>query len=272
VADWLPVLVVCAAAVGYGVCLRRAQPVAMRVPRWAAAAFGSGLATTAAALAPPFHEIAERSFTGHMVQHVLLICVAAPLLVLGEPGAVVLRAVAPERRRRWRSWLIQSRSGWGLWAAGAIALQAVVMWSWHAPVLFEAALRSDVVHGIEHATLLGSSMIVWWALLRGRRRHRGGAALALFVGAFPGTALGAALLLAPHPWLPSYSHHGVTAALADQQMAGVVMWSVAGIAYVVGAAVLFGTWLASEEARSLRTSAPSPAPRTAPREGDSYAY
>lgn len=243
----------------------------MRIDRQFAA-FVTGMAVTAVAVAPPFHQLAERSFTGHMVQHVLLIAVAAPLLVLGRPGTLALATLAPATRRRWRAATRPARQAarldaWGPWAAGATIVQAVVMWSWHAPRLFEAALGNDALHGVEHASLLGSSMLVWWALLRGRRTRRGVAALALFVGAFPGTALGAALLLAPHPWFPSYAHGSLDRALADQQMAGVVMWSITGIAYVVGAAVLFGTWLAHEAAFTV----PSPA---APlrSEGDSYAY
>jgi cytochrome c oxidase assembly factor CtaG len=75
----------------------------------------------------------------------------------------------------------------------------------------------------------------------GAARPRGGAVAAVFVAALPGTALGAALTLAAKPWYPDYP------SLADQQLAGVVMWGFAGLAYVLAAAVVFGMWLRSVE-------------------------
>ena len=72
--------------------------------------------------------------------------------------------------------------------------------------------------------------------------RRGSGVPALFVAALPGSALGAALTLAGRPWYPAYP------SLDDQQLAGVVMWAFAGTVYVVAAGVVFGLWLAAEEA------------------------
>lgn len=246
--DWLPLaaVVVIGAVYGSGVRVRRAdgRGATRASTAWA---FGGGLAATAVALAPPMHHAAERTFAAHMVQHVLLIAVAAPLLVLGDPLRV-LRLALPVRWRPSRH-AHRSHGNWLAWVTVALVAQAVVMWAWHAPVLYDAALRSEPVHALEHTSLLGTAVWAWWGLIRTRRSRRGAGALALFVGAFPGTALGAALLLAPHPWYPPYAHGSLDRALADQQLAAVVMWSVTGIAYVVGATVLFATWLADADRR-----------------------
>src|SRR4051794_39955811 len=121
VAEWLPVLVVAAVAFGYAVCVRSAQLARPGSVGRAPLAFAGGSVTVAIALSPPFHDVAERSFTGHMVQHVLLISAAAPLVVLGEPGAVVLRALSAQRRRQWQVASAGVRrslrlSAWGPWA------------------------------------------------------------------------------------------------------------------------------------------------------------
>ena len=252
VGDWLPTIAVVLTGAAHAAAVARARRVDGRrsVRPGAVAAFTAGLVATGVALAPPFHDAAERTFSAHMVQHVLLIAVAAPLLVLGDPLRTALLGAPDPWRRRLRS-VHRPRAGahWAAWISVAITVQALVMWVWHAPVLYEAALRSDAVHSLEHVSLLATSVWAWWGLIRARRSRRGAGALALFVGAFPGTALGAALLLAPRPWYPTYVHGTIDGALADQQLAAVVMWSVTGIAYVVGAAVLFGTWLADADQR-----------------------
>lgn len=194
------------------------------VARCHVAAFAAGLGVTGVALVPPFDDAAARSLTAHMVQHVLLIAVAAPLLGGGLP---------PSGRRRWRSW-----------AVATLAVQAIVMWAWHAPGLYEAALRHEPVHALEHLSLLGTATVFWWVL--DVRRPAGSAVAFVFAAALPGSALGAAMTLAASAWYPSYP------ALADQQLAGVVMWAFAGLAYVVMGAVVFGVWLARSEREAVR--------------------
>src|SRR4029079_15710823 len=107
----------------------------------------------------------------------------------------------------------------------AIVVQSAAMWLWLLPGPFQAALRHPVLHGAEHLTLVVTAMVFWWAAAAGRRDRFGGAVLAVFIAALPGTGLGAALTLANHPW---YGMHIRPGALADQQMAGVVMWAVGG--------------------------------------------
>jgi putative membrane protein len=213
-------------------------------------AFVAGLLALLIATVGPLDARAHVSLTAHMAQHVLLLMVAAPLLVAGAAVPALLWALpARPRRHALAGWRRLARShgglGWMAWTAGAIVVQSAAMWLWHLPGPFQAALRHPVLHGAEHLTLVVTAMVFWWAAAAGRRDRLGAAVLAVFIAALPGTGLGAALTLANHPWYGMYIRPG---ALADQQMAGVVMWAVGGFVYVIAAAVLFARWMASLEA------------------------
>lgn len=174
------------------------------------------------ALLPPVDAAVADSLASHMVQHVMLISVAAPLLGAGLPQL--------ERRRP------------ALLATATLVLQAMLMAAWHAPVFYEAALRHDAIHAVEHLSLLGTATAFWWAL--DLRRPDGGAVAFVYAAALPGSALGAAMTLARTPWYRSYP------SLPGQQLAGVVMWAFAGLAYVVAGAAVFALWLARTQRES----------------------
>jgi putative membrane protein len=156
---------------------------------------------------------AHHSLTGHMLQHAVLWCVAAPLLAYALP---------PSRRT------------WAGEVTIALVVQTLALWIWHLPPIFDAALDTAPLHGFEHLTFVIAPAF----LLRALRRPHPASALVLFVAAFPGTALGAGMLLATHTWYDAYER------LADQQLAAVVMWSGMGIAYVLAAVILFARSLA----------------------------
>src|SRR4051794_20358519 len=140
------------------------------------AAFLTGLAVVAVALLSPLDGAAHRSLWVHMVQHLLLISVAAPLLAAGRPLDVVPAAWSGPIRR----WL----GGWAVVAAAA-AGQVAVLLAWHAPALYDAALGADAVHGIEHVTLLLSAVALWMALDAVGGEQGGLAVVVLFVVSFP---------------------------------------------------------------------------------------
>jgi putative membrane protein len=220
VAELAPILYAVIAAVAYVVAARRGEPVPAVV----------------VALAPPLDGRAVTSLTAHMVQHVLLLVVAPPLLVAGDPR-VLLRLTSWARLKDRRV----NGPGAGLGAAAvAVVVQTTAMWGWHAPRFYEAADRHLLVHVVEHLSFLGVGLLFWWVVLRPGRGPQPGAAAILFVAALPGVALGAALTLAGAAWYPSYAD------LGDQQLAGVVMWAFGGAVYVVAAFVAFARWLASE--------------------------
>jgi putative membrane protein len=202
----------------------------------------------AAALVSPLDGVAHRSLWVHMVQHVLLISVAAPLLALGHPVAVA--------RGAWRGLLGRVRVSLprftlrrpGVWTAVVVAAtaQVVVLLVWHVPALYDAALGHDVVHGAEHVSLLVTAVALWMALEAVGGEQGGLAVVALFLVSFPPLLLGGAMTFAGTVWYAAYgaSHR----ALVDQQLAGVVMWAYGGLAAVVGGVYLFVRWLRELEA------------------------
>jgi cytochrome c oxidase assembly factor CtaG len=166
--------------------------------------------------------LAARRLWVHMAQHVVLVSVSAPLLVLG--------ARWPRLTRAWPR-------GPGSTAA-ALAVHVAAVWAWHAPGPYQAALRTPVLHAVEHASFLVTGALFWWAVIGARRQAAYGVGVLLvFAAALQGTALGAWMTLAQSPWYRAYP------SLDDQLLAGVVMWCAGGFAYAVAAAALFHAWL-----------------------------
>ncbi len=224
---------------------RRAGPGVVR--RGHQVAFVAGLLVTAGAVASPLDGLADRSLTAHMVQHVLLLSASSPLLALGAPVPTLLWALPSRLRRRAlevsRS-MTRSHDRWQPgWVAGSIVVEAAVLAGWHLPVLYEAALRHPAVHDLEHLSFLLTSTAAWWTVVTGRRSRRGAAAVAALVGSMTGIIIGSAMVIAPHPFYPSYVRGSAGGALADQRMAGVVMWAFGGLLEDVTGAALFASWL-----------------------------
>lgn len=218
--------------------------------RWQAgraALFWAGWAVVAMALLSPLYDLGEDSFTAHMLEHELLMVVASPLLAASRPLGVLLESLPTGARR-----------GWGaLWAAAtgpvvATAVHGAALWVWHVPALFDAALASRGVHALQHLSLFGTALLFWWAMLVGRgEAATGRAILGLFVTALHSTLLAALLTLSPVPW---FRYGGdPAAALADQQMAGLIMWVPGGLAYAGVALWLLARWLSPPD--SARNSA-----------------
>ncbi|HEX2172491.1 MAG TPA: cytochrome c oxidase assembly protein, partial [Dehalococcoidia bacterium] len=223
-------------------------------------AFWCGLAALAAALFSPVAALGLAIFAGHMVQHLILVLVAAPLIVLGRPLTVLARGLSHTVRRlvarRWPRGLIRAfRHGAGLplliwW------LHVGALWIWHLPAWYQAALRDEAVHALEHLTFAGTAILFWWAVLPAGRRFRlspGAGGLYLFAAAMQGTALGALMTFAARPWYPDYAPSAPAWGLTpveDQQLAGLVMWIPAAVVYVIAAAGLIVVWLDADGAQA----------------------
>jgi putative membrane protein len=219
------------------------------------AAFAAGLAVTAVALVSPLDALAGILLTAHMVQHMLLILVAAPLLALGAPGVALLLALPPAWRRRVTQLRRTAPVAAVRVLAGAPvliwALQVAAIWLWHLPALYGAALVSEPVHALEHASFLGTAWLFWRLVLpTGPRRglSPGLRMLLVFVTALPTNLLGALLAFAPNPLYRDQSAGaaawGLTA-LSDQQLAGVIMWVQADVLYLAVLCAVFLRWFAS---------------------------
>lgn len=245
------VMVVAAAgAYGRGFVREKRHGRSLSAPKtsrpWQPWLFGAGLAAVAVALVSPLDGRAHASLTAHMVQHVLLLVVAPPLLVAASPMATLLAGLPGAARdlagHGWTTVRDELRSRrWPAWVAAGVVVQTAVMWAWHAPALYEAAVKAPALHALEHLSFLGAGLLFWATMAAAVTTRRGSGVPVLFVAALPGSALGAALTLAGRPWYPAYP------SLDDQQLAGVVMWGFAGTVYVVAAGVMFGLWLAAEE-------------------------
>ncbi len=264
----VPALLIAATAVVYAAGWRRqaaARRAAGRQPiRWRPACFTGGLALLWLTLCSPLAGLGHALFAAHMTQHELLMLVAAPLLVLGEPLGALLLGLPPRWSRglaaaaRTRGW----RGGWRFITAPAAAwlIHALALWGWHDPALFQATLTSDLVHAAQHTTFLGAALLFWWVLVHGAaaRERAGIGVLYLFTTLLHTTLLGALLTFAAHPWYPAYAAttgtFGLTA-LEDQQLGGLIMWVPAGLVYIGAALALFAAWLRESERRAALNDA-----------------
>lgn len=225
---------------GYG------RLVTTRQPLW----FLGGLVVTGIALISPLHTAADSDLVAHMVQHVLLLAVAAPLLVAGAALPAMLWCLPggwrQQAMRRWRR-AVQHQSGRGRirWLVVVTVVHILVLWVWHLPVLYDAAVSNDAVHAIEHLCFLGTACGFWWAVGLGPVAVRGQAIMAVFATSMAGTALGVAMLLASRPWYSAYP------SLSQQEVGAVVMWAFPGIGYAIAAVALFASWVSHSDRRPL---------------------
>jgi cytochrome c oxidase assembly factor CtaG len=194
------------------------------------------------------HVLGRQVFVLHMLEHELLMVVAAPLLILARPLPVFLWGLpAPTRRALravshsspaqalWR-WLTQPRN--------ATALQGVALWAWHWPPLFQTALIDETAHIAQHLSFLVTALLFWWSILAPRAQRAGpvAAVFALFVTTVHSSLLGAWVTFSrgfwySEPYLGAFC--GLTRA-QDQQLAGLIMWIPASLIYFAVALYLRG--------------------------------
>ncbi len=253
-----PWVLVCLGLSGafYGVGLMRLWRHAGRgrgIDLWPVASFCLGWLVLAIALVSPLDLLGSRLFSAHMVQHELLMIVAAPLLVLGRPLAVWAWALPRAARRPVGAFFRQPawRIPWRVLTAAPVAwaLHALALWLWHVPVLFEAALHNEVVHAFQHLAFLLTALVFWWSVLEPTTRRASALAmLSLFTTMVHSGALGALLALARSAWYPSYfdsaAAFGLTP-LEDQQIGGLVMWIPAALVYIIAMLWLAQRWMRS---------------------------
>ncbi len=212
--------------------------------------FASGWLIIALSLLTPLHALGGRSFTAHMIEHELLMLVAAPLLAWSKPIGVLLWAL-PLRARRALAGVGQLRWYANTWSAisapfAASLLQALVMWLWHAPSLFNRALLSEGWHAAQHLSFVFTAILFWWSIDAAARERRAGvAALWLFFTSLHSGLLGVLMTFAQSPWYPRYIELGLQGLsgltpLEDQQLAGLIMWIPGGLVHAVAALVYFG--------------------------------
>lgn len=224
-----------------------------------AACFAAAWGLLVLALVSPLHELGRRLFTAHMLEHEILMTLAAPLLVLARPTGAYLWAWPASWRRGLGAFAGQPILA-ALWPALtdpliATVLHGIALWLWHAPALFEAALTSEAVHVLQHVSFFVTALFFWQALLHGRARERGygPAVFYLFATALHSGFLGILLALGRRPWYPlqaGAAQEWGLSPLEDQQLAGLVMWVPAGMIYTVAALALLALWIQRSGARA----------------------
>jgi len=195
------------------------------------------------ALAPPLEGWTEVSFAAHMAQHEIMMLVAAPLLVLARPLGTLLwglpsafASIAKSRTlRAFAAGLSAPLTAW--------IVHAAILWGWHVPIAFEAALKAEAVHWLQHSSFFAAAVIFWWSVFHGSRAggRRGIALLSVFTTAIHTTVLGVLLTFSGRIWYPGYAHAANPWALSpleDQQLGGLIMSVPGGMVFVVAGLVV----------------------------------
>lgn len=230
---------------GAGARSRRGIPRPRRT-----AAFSIGALLVLLGQVSPVAAWSEVLLWPHMIQHLLLTVAAAPLLALGAPAATLRFALSPgprramarlaRRTRRWRRTIGAPP------LVLATLLQVSLVWLWHVPTLYDAAVANPAMHLLEHASFLGSAVWFWsevWATARRSRRVQALATLCLGAMIVQGGVLGALLTFAGRSLFAVYDGAAGLTALEDQQLAGALMWVPPGFVYATVAVRRFIGWM-----------------------------
>jgi putative membrane protein len=225
------------------------------VPMRRSVAFVGGLFAIAVALMSGVERYDTTLFSIHMLQHLLLMLVAAPLLVLAAPVTQLLRAASPAVRQRQLLPVLHSGLVEALGHPVVTWLTfSLVLWISHFSPLFNDALEDRGVHDAEHAIYLVASLLFWWpAIAADPARHRMPypvRVLYMLIQLPVNSFVGMAILFADAPLYPHYatlgSPYGISA-LADQQLAGGVMWLAGDIVFIGAILLIVGAWMRHEE-------------------------
>ena len=229
-------------------------------PAWRLGAGVAGWLALAAALLTPVAALGHFLFAAHMTQHMLLMAVAAPLLLLADPLPAVLWGLPRALRRPLGRLLVggaRLRTAWERLTSvpAAAVVYALVLWGWHHPRAYEAALGGEWLHHLEHVAFFGAAVVFWWPVIgpapRARRAPSYGLRIAHVVGAgLHGSALAMLLAWSPRVLYATYAAAPRVTALQpleDQALGGVIMWAGASAADMLAVLALVWGFLAALE-------------------------
>lgn len=233
-----------------------------RWPAWRTASFLLGLAALLAALVSPIDSYAGISFTVHMVQHMLLTVVAAPLLMLGAPIRPLLRGFpasvrASVVRPLARAHAVRIAVQMLRHPLIAAALYVGGLYAWHVPGPYDAAVADARVHVFEHAWFFFSALLFWSVVIdpepfRATLGYGARLPYLLVMGAAQNTVLGGVLAFTTRSLYTAYAGATETALfgfdqMTDQRVGGAIMWVLGDLVFLAAASVAFFLWLAREE-------------------------
>jgi putative membrane protein len=269
--DWSfdpPLVLVIDLAILYWLGSKRTQASARTATqrRLRHAYFYAGLAVLAIALASPIERLSAQLFWVHMVQHILLLVVAPPLIAMARPWMRLWRSLPLSARRSLAHELTRGRLIWLRRLSGALGrplpsfvLFCGVVLGWHVPVMFDATLRSEALHALEHTLFFLTALVFWKQVIDSPPLHATLSELqrvVYLIGAMVVMWLLAVVLaLAPHPLYAAYaeqaSRPGGISALSDQQIAAGIMWVPGSITFVTVLFVYLHRWLTPAQTSRL---------------------
>lgn len=226
------------------------------VPGWRVVASGGGLLSLSIALSAPLEQWAHASFAAHMAQHLLLIVVAAPLLLLANPFAALVWALPTRLRARAGRWLRPGAPMRQLWRGLTLMSVAwlahtAAVWLWHLPIAYDAAVADRLVHDLEHLAFFGTAVLFWWPIVEPAPRLRpaagyGARVVFLVLAALQGALLGLLLAMSPRILYRAYP------SAEDQSLGGLIMWAAGGAVDMVAVLILLGRYLGSQDRAAYR--------------------
>jgi putative membrane protein len=225
---------------------------------WHAVSFLVGLLLIWAALVSPLAVLDHGSLTAHMVQHLLLMTFAPPLIWLGVPARSLVEGL-PEQDGRL-AFGSNSASRWKQ-SVGRVLTHPVVCWLgaaltltvWHVPTAFMLALQSAGWHAVEQASFLATGLLFWWPVIRpwpNAGPSRWLILLYLFLATLPCDILSGFLVFCDRVVYPVYfssSQPFGLSALEDQQCAGALMWTCVTVGYLIAGTVLAARLLSPQD-------------------------
>jgi putative membrane protein len=233
------------------------------VPLYREVAWYAGLLVIFIALESPIGTYDTTFFFDHMIEHLLLLMVATPLMAIGAPITLLLRVATPWARHRLILPVLHSRLVRLIsFPATTWLIFAAVLWATHFSPLYNASLTNDAIHAFEHGLYVVAGLLFWWPVVGADpspwRLPHGGRVLYLFLGMPQSAFLGLAIYSAPDVL---YSHYATLpngwglSALADQAWAGAIMWLGGDMMFFVALILAVWVWLRAEEAEGVRVDA-----------------
>jgi putative membrane protein len=211
-------------------------------------AFTVGTTVLLIALVSPLDHLSDAYlFSAHMIQHLLLLMIIPPLWLIGLPDGLVDQVVSNRRTRQIAKWMVHP--------VAAYLIFNILVYSWHVPALYQAALEDEHIHILEHLTFLAAGVIGWWPTLGPSKAAAPRAAYPVqmvytFLMMAPMTLLAVLITFAKQPIYPFYADAprlwGLST-ISDQQVAGLIMWIPGNLVFFTAFANAFFGWFDHQE-------------------------
>jgi putative membrane protein len=256
---WLTLGIVLTAAIyirGWLV-LRRTRPRQFDI--WRIVFFMSGLAALWLAIGSPLDAFADVLLSAHMIEHLVLMSIVPPLVLLGLPAVPLLRGVPSPLRKRILSPLLRLRPlrhflHWLVRTPVAWLAMNITLLAWHVPAAYDFALEHERWHDFEHICFLATSLLFWWCVIRPwpahEKSHRWGILLSLVAADIVNTALSAYLAFCGRSVYSFYTEHRNPFSilpLSDQVLGAVIMWVVGSVVFLIPAVLITHRLLQSSQ-------------------------